>query len=97
MTRFIMLEALIDSYAEELKLRARAGIICTFLLAIAGALRRCPPLAVLALRRVGRLASHPATKVVIEKFNQGGAPKPYDKAGFGGMQIQTVLVDEAGA
>jgi hypothetical protein len=25
-----------------------------FLLAVAGALRRCPPLAVLALRRVGR-------------------------------------------
>jgi hypothetical protein len=32
-----------------------------FLLAVAGALRRCPPLAVLALRRVGRLALHPAT------------------------------------
>jgi branched-chain amino acid transport system substrate-binding protein len=37
-----------------------------------------------------------SAKVVIEKFNQGGAPKPYDKAGFGGMQIETVLVDEAG-
>ncbi|AMP16921.1 hypothetical protein CPter291_4703 [Collimonas pratensis] len=28
--------------------------------AVTGALLRCPPLAVLALRRVGRLASHPA-------------------------------------
>jgi hypothetical protein len=27
------------------RLRARAGIICTFLLAVAGALLRCPPLA----------------------------------------------------
>jgi hypothetical protein len=32
-----------------------------FWLAVAGALRCCPPLAVLALRRVGRLALHPAT------------------------------------
>ena len=30
------------------------------LTALPGALLRCPPLAVLALRRVGRLASHPA-------------------------------------
>jgi hypothetical protein len=29
-------------------------------MALVGALRRCPPLAVLALRRAGRLASHPA-------------------------------------
>jgi hypothetical protein len=31
------------------------------LLAVPGALLRCPPLAVLALRRVIRLALHPAT------------------------------------
>jgi hypothetical protein len=29
-------------------------------MALVGALRRCPTLAVLALRRAGRLASHPA-------------------------------------
>jgi len=34
---------------------------CEVLLAVAGALLRCAPLAVLALRRVARLASHPAT------------------------------------
>ena len=34
-------------------IRARQGINCTFWLAKAGALLRCPPLAVLALRRVG--------------------------------------------
>ncbi len=35
-------------------LRHRAGTSCTILLAVAGALRGCPPLAVLVLRRVGR-------------------------------------------
>ena len=41
-------------------LRVRAGISCTILLAIAGALLRCAPLAVPALRRVAHLASPPA-------------------------------------
>jgi hypothetical protein len=34
-------------------------------MALVGALRRCPPLAVLALRRAGRLASHPASTTSI--------------------------------
>jgi hypothetical protein len=53
-------------------LRARAGIICTFLLAVAGALRRCPPLAVLALRRVERLALHPATTAKMHNLSLRG-------------------------
>jgi len=36
-----------------------------------GALLRCPPLAVLALRRVGRLASHPAWTTSISQFYMG--------------------------
>lgn len=35
-------------------------------------------------------------KVVIEALNKGEAPAPYDKVGFGGMTIETVVVDEAG-
>lgn len=35
-------------------------------------------------------------KVLIEAFNKGEAPAPYDKAGFGGMQIEAVYVDENG-
>ncbi len=46
--------------ATLVQLRPRAGISCTFSLVVAGALLRCPPLAVLARRRVVRLASHPA-------------------------------------
>jgi hypothetical protein len=48
-------------------------------MALVGALRRCPPLAVLALRRAGRLASHPARTTSISTIyswwvlnNQGG-------------------------
>jgi branched-chain amino acid transport system substrate-binding protein len=37
-----------------------------------------------------------AAKVVIDAFNKGGAPAPYDKKGFGGMTVETVVVDEAG-
>jgi hypothetical protein len=81
-----------------LQLRARAGISCKFLLAVAGALRRCPPLAgrvsackripfrrriacdpkpllhlaVLALRRVGRLALHPATTAKMHNLSLRG-------------------------
>jgi hypothetical protein len=37
-------------------------------MALTGALRRCPPLAVLALRRTGRLASHPARTTSTSQF-----------------------------
>ncbi len=35
-------------------------------------------------------------KVMIEAFNAGTAPAPYDKKGFGGMEIVPVVIDEAG-
>ncbi|MEO5697977.1 MAG: ABC transporter substrate-binding protein [Burkholderiaceae bacterium] len=35
-------------------------------------------------------------KVLVEAFNKGQAPAPYDKPGFGGMTIEAVYVDEAG-
>ena len=35
-------------------------------------------------------------KVLIEAFNKGQAPAPYNKVGFGGMKIEAVYVDEAG-
>lgn len=35
-------------------------------------------------------------KVVIEAFNNGSAPAPYNKTGFGGMKIEPIYVDEAG-
>ena len=35
-------------------------------------------------------------KVVIEAFNKGEAPGPYNKPGFGGMKIEPVYVDENG-
>jgi hypothetical protein len=38
------------------------------LLAVTGALLRCAPLAVLALRRIARLASHPATTAKLPKL-----------------------------
>ncbi len=37
-----------------------------------------------------------SAKVMVEAFNKGTAPKPYDKAGFGGMKVAVTLVDEAG-
>jgi branched-chain amino acid transport system substrate-binding protein len=37
-----------------------------------------------------------AAKTMIEQFNKGGAPAPYDKTGFGGMKVEMVVVDEAG-
>jgi len=37
-----------------------------------------------------------AAKVMVEAFNKGSVPKPYDKKGFGGLTVETVLVDEAG-
>src|SRR5206468_3850167 len=35
-------------------------------------------------------------KVVIEAFNAGTAPAPYNKVGFGGVKIEPVYVDENG-
>src|SRR4051812_20616209 len=35
-------------------------------------------------------------KVVLEAFNKGAAPAPYDKVGFGGVRIEAVYVDENG-
>ena len=35
-------------------------------------------------------------KVVIDAFNKGSAPAPYNKAGFAGMKIEPVYVDENG-
>ncbi|MFZ5512086.1 MAG: ABC transporter substrate-binding protein [Pseudomonadota bacterium] len=37
-----------------------------------------------------------AAKVMVDAFNKGAAPKPYDKRGFGGATVEIVLVDEAG-
>ena len=37
-----------------------------------------------------------AGKLLIEKLNAGEAPAPYDQVGFGGMQIEAVVIDEAG-
>ncbi len=35
-------------------------------------------------------------KLMVEQFNKGSAPAPYNKVGFGGLKIEMVLVDEAG-
>ena len=35
-------------------------------------------------------------KVVIDAFNRGTAPAPYNKVGFGGMKIEPIYVDENG-
>jgi branched-chain amino acid transport system substrate-binding protein len=35
-------------------------------------------------------------KLMVEQFNRGSAPAPYDKTGFGGMKIEMVLLDENG-
>ncbi len=35
-------------------------------------------------------------KVLIEAFNKGEAPAPYNKVGFGGLKIEPVFVDENG-
>ena len=35
-------------------------------------------------------------KLMVEQFNKGAAPAPYNQVGFGGMKIEMVLVDEAG-
>src|SRR3954453_12814313 len=35
-------------------------------------------------------------KVVVDAFNKGTAPAPYNKPGFGGMKIEAVYVDENG-
>ncbi len=35
-------------------------------------------------------------KLMVEQFNKGAAPAPYQQRGFGGMPIEMVVVDEAG-
>jgi branched-chain amino acid transport system substrate-binding protein len=35
-------------------------------------------------------------KVLVDAFNKGDVPAPYDKPGFGGMKIEAVYVDENG-
>ena len=35
-------------------------------------------------------------KALVEAFNNGQAPAPYNKTGFGGMKIEAVYIDEAG-
>ena len=35
-------------------------------------------------------------KVLLDAFNKGSAPAPYNKAGFGGMKLEFVYVDENG-
>jgi len=35
-------------------------------------------------------------KLMIEQFNKGTAPAPYNKVGFGGMKIEMILIDENG-
>jgi branched-chain amino acid transport system substrate-binding protein len=37
-----------------------------------------------------------AAKVIIEAFNKGDAPAPYNKIGFGGMKIEPIYIDENG-
>ena len=38
-----------------------------------------------------------AAELLIEQFNQGKAPAPYDKKGFGGANVKMVLIDESGS
>ena len=35
-------------------------------------------------------------KVLVDAFNKGAAPAPYNKMGFGGMKIEAIYVDENG-
>jgi branched-chain amino acid transport system substrate-binding protein len=35
-------------------------------------------------------------KVLVDAFNKGAAPAPYNKVGFGGMKIEPIYVDENG-
>ena len=35
-------------------------------------------------------------KLMVDQFNRGAAPAPFNRVGFGGMNIEMVLVDEAG-
>ncbi|MBC7940713.1 MAG: ABC transporter substrate-binding protein, partial [Chitinophagaceae bacterium] len=37
-----------------------------------------------------------AAKMMVEQFNKGGVPAPYNQKGFGGLSIEMVMVDEAG-
>ncbi len=37
-----------------------------------------------------------AAKMLVEQFNKGAAPAPYNKTGFGGLKVEMVLIDENG-
>lgn len=37
-----------------------------------------------------------AAKAVVDAFNKGAAPAPYNKTGFGGLKIDMVMIDENG-
>jgi branched-chain amino acid transport system substrate-binding protein len=37
-----------------------------------------------------------AAKMLVEQFNKGAVPAPYNKTGFGGMKLEMVLIDENG-
>jgi branched-chain amino acid transport system substrate-binding protein len=38
-----------------------------------------------------------AAEFVVEQLNAGSAPAPYNKKGFGGATVETVMLDEAGS
>src|SRR5207302_11389657 len=38
-----------------------------------------------------------AAEFVVEELNAGKGPAPYDKKGYGGGKIETVIIDEAGS
>jgi branched-chain amino acid transport system substrate-binding protein len=38
-----------------------------------------------------------AAEFVVEQLNAGSAPAPYNKKGFGGATLETVIIDEAGS
>ena len=38
-----------------------------------------------------------AAELLIEQFNKGQAPAPYNNKGFGGANIKMVLIDESGS
>ena len=37
-----------------------------------------------------------SAKLMVEQFNKGTAPAPYNQKGFGGLPIEMIMVDEAG-
>ena len=87
----------------ELKRVALAGVVAAFVIALsAGAqaqetyrLGVVSFLSGQAAESFGIPATN-AAKVIIEAFNKGDAPPPYNKIGFGGMKIEPIYIDENG-